>query len=111
VDRTAKLIAGAIAAILVLALVIAGYPAVVFGTEADDLAASLSSEGADTGGDAYFSCAPARRVDWRCGDYNVDVNWRGCWTAAASPDSKLSGCIGLSDHLGFNDPVFGGPAD
>ena len=110
-DRTAKLTAGAIAAFVVLVIAVAAYPAVFFGVHDDDLAASLNHElpRAEVG-DYGLSCVHPSPENWRCGPYDLDVDWRGCWHATPQRAQRFahephSGCIGVADMVGLHDPV------
>jgi hypothetical protein len=112
VDGRARLLAAGLAVLVLVAVAVAGYPAAVFGTDESALSNSVNEVAGDPEPGMLaeaLSCRQSGR-GWRCGNYAVDVDWRGCWRATPAKVAKtpatrtLTGCIGLSDLLGLSAP-------
>jgi hypothetical protein len=108
-DAYAKGVIALIVLVVAAAIGFFAYPAVVMGTGADSLAASVNHEDAsfESEGENWIWCRPGDPVEWRCGPYDVNSDWRGCWEAHAHIGFRppLSGCIDMLDVLGFRGPL------
>ena len=114
-DRAAWTTALAIAAVAGAIVMAVAFPAIVVGVDNTALGRSVQEqtgyppEAADPDEFPPRCNAHGGRF-WTCGQYLVDVDWRGCWTAAQfigdRHDPRIlkgtessSGCVELGDLL------------